>query len=71
MPQLERGHRLAAARLWEGRCPVSNCERWFQIEADLGQPKWDVLRAFNAKRPEQRHLHGAFWVVGHSERGGE
>jgi hypothetical protein len=45
---------------------------WFYIEADLDQPRWDVHKAFNAIRPEGKHLHGSFWVVeGETPQGGE
>ncbi len=71
MPQLERGHRLGAARLWEGRCPVKSCPMWFQIEADPNQPRWDVLKAFKAIRPKCKHLHGSYWVVEETPLGGE
>jgi hypothetical protein len=71
MPQLERRHDLSAASLWEGRCPVDDCPMWFQIEADPGQPRWDVLKTFNQIRPRTRHLHGSFWVVDDIEQGGE
>ncbi|MEE8362433.1 MAG: hypothetical protein V3S18_00010 [Dehalococcoidia bacterium] len=71
MPQLERSHLLATARLWEGRCPAPGCSSWFQIEADPGQPMWDVLKAFKAVRPRSKHVHGAYWVVEHRETGGQ
>lgn len=71
MPRLEESHLQEAARLWEGRCPAPGCPEWFRIEADPGQPKWDVLRAFKAIRPAGVHVHGSFFVVEYPERGGE
>lgn len=71
MPRLERSHELSAARLWEGRCPVKDCQLWFQVEADPQQPRWDVHKAFNEIRPEGEHVHGSFWVVEGETLGGE
>lgn len=71
MPVLEINKPLRAARLWEGCCPAHGCTERFQIEADLNQPKWDVLVAFKPLRPKGRHVHGSYWVVRHREAGGQ